>query len=113
MERNRSPNPWLTMSRKWPWVAQVDEERFDDDQLRRTFHVEEIPPMPWAGNPRKAAVILLATNAAWHKPEQDEIQSRETIENVARADMFLQAARFENDSFFPLDFPKSRWREWL
>jgi hypothetical protein len=118
MGQNRSLNPWLTMSKKWPWVAQIDEKRFEDDRLRRIFHVEEIPPMPWAGNPRKAPVILLATNPAWRKPTQDEIeqgaiQSHETIQNVARADMFLHAARFENDTFFPLHFPHSRWPGWL
>jgi hypothetical protein len=107
-------NPWLDMSEEWPWVARVDESCIG--LLRDKFHVNEIPPMPWAGNPRKAAVILLDTNAQWHGESAkavDGTEWNETAENVKRAPTFLSAARFQDDTFFPLDFPHSAWNKYL
>src|SRR4051812_32822101 len=58
-------NPWADLPPESPYIAPVDRRRMTDAAIKRYDLKLDHFPVPWLGDPRTAAVILLTFYPSW------------------------------------------------
>jgi len=91
-------NPWATLPASEPFIAPIDAPFVTDDYQRRHGLHCELTPVPYIGDPRKAAVVMLQLN-----PGYSELDREDELEIPSYADALRANLTFESTGFFFLD----------
>lgn len=77
-------NPWLQVTKKVPYVAQIDSEVFDNDPrlIEKSDIRTEVLPEPYVGNPFTAEVYLLNLNPGFDEADLDNMHNEKYVASV-------------------------------